>query len=358
MMNPANRHAAPDPGWATPARLVFVALIVVVCVQLFDAITRTLLIAYAAAVFAIVLNTAVRRIPFERTWATAAVGIVIVAALVSGLWFGGSVLLDQLRGLLDQLPRIENAVRGWAASIQLRTGLRLDALSDPLNNAINAVTTGGGGVLSRVQGVFGVIALILVVFFGGLFALARPNERLLTPLMRALPPRHHDATRRMLELLAKRLVGWAQGQALAMLIVGVMATILFSIIGVPYAVLLGLFNGLTEFIPILGPWIGGIAAIIIAAVEDPTLGAMTAAAAVFIQMVENTLLLPMLMNERAHVHPYISLLALLFFGAAFGFLGVLLAIPLVLLIWTVTQVFWVEAHLHTERERIEPVVDE
>ena len=64
------------------------------------------------------------------------------------------------------------------------------------------------------------------------------------------------------------------------------------------------------------------------------------------------------MQNRAKVHPFVTLLALLFFGALFGFLGVLLAIPLVLLIWTAVEVFWVDRHLWTNRGPIEPVVEE
>jgi predicted PurR-regulated permease PerM len=342
----------------SPLRLGLILFAFALLFRFFDAVARTFLIGYAAAILAIALNVFVRRLPLERKWAALLVGGAVVVLLFAALFFGGSIMLDQLRGLLTQTPEIQAQIRSWADAVHARTGIHLGAVSDPLREALTGIATGGGGILGRVRGVFGAIALALIVLFGGLFALAKPNSRLLTPVLRAIPPEHHPPFRRALDLLAQRLVGWIEGQILAMVIVGTMATLLFLLIGVPYAFLLGVFNGLTELIPILGPWIGGATAATVAAVTDPTKGMLVAGAAVFIQLTENTLILPLVMQNRAKVHPFVTLLALLFFGALFGFLGILLAIPLVLLIWTAVEVFWVDRHLWTNKGPIEPVVEE
>lgn len=343
---------------ASPLRLGIVLFGVALAFRFFDPIARTFLIGYAAAIFAIALNVIVRRLPLERKWAAVLVGAVVLVLLGAALYFGGSLILEQLRGLISQLPQIQAEIRSWAQALYERTGIRLAAVSDPLREALTGLATGGGGIFARVRGVFGALALALIVLFGGLFALARPNSRLLTPVLRAIPPEHHPPFRKALDLLAHRLVGWIEGQILAMIVVGTLATILFLLIGAPYAFLLGVFNGLTEMIPILGPWIGGATAATVTAVADPTKGMLVAGAAVFIQLAENTLILPLVMQNRAKVHPFVTLLALLLFGALFGFLGILLAIPLVLLVWTAVEVYWVDRHLWTNRGPIEPVVDE
>jgi predicted PurR-regulated permease PerM len=327
-------------------------------VYFFDTLARTLLIGYAATIVAVALNTIVRRVPFERKLATTLVGGVLIVSLGAAAFVGGRLLLDQLQGLMTALPSIEATIQQWAEGFSRRTGIRIDALSHPVRETLAAITSGGGGVLSRVRGLFGVLALALVVLFGGLFALAKPNDRLLVPFMRAVPVKHHASVRRALDLLGHRLVGWAQGQLLAMLVVGSLAGFLFWLIGVPYALLLGVFNGLTELIPILGPWIGGSAAVIVAATVDPSKGLLAAVAAGGIQIAENAIIMPLLMHDRAHVHPFVTLMALLLFGGLFGFLGILLAIPLVILIWTLVEVFWVEGRLHAERTRIPEVVAE
>lgn len=343
---------------ATPLRLALVLFFFAILFRYFDAIARTALIGYAAAIVAVTLNTVVRRLPIARKWAALGVGLVFMATLAAAIYFGGSLLVDQLRSLLEELPAIEAEVQQWAVRFRARTGIHIDTLSGSLGDTLASLALGGGGVLSRVQGALGAAALVLVVVFGGLFALAKPNDRLLTGLLRIVPVSHHPQLRRTLDVLAHRLVGFMEAKLLAMLAVGTLATILFLLLGVPYALLLGVFNGLTEFVPIIGPWVGGIAAVVVAAVVDPTKGALTAAAAVLIQVTENALITPLTTENRAKVHPFVTLLSLLLFGAFFGFLGVLLAIPLVLLIRTVVEVYWVQGRLHNDRTDLEPVVEE
>lgn len=69
-------------------------------------------------------------------------------------------------------------------------------------------------------------------------------------------------------------------------------------------------------------------------------------------------LVPWAMSRQAEVHPMVSLFAIILFGRLFGFLGLLLAIPIVLLNWTLVQVLWVERTIHTGADRIAPVVEE
>ena len=72
---------------------------------------------------------------------------------------------------------------------------------------------------------------------GGIFALAKPNDRLLVPLLQAIPAERRPAFRRCLELLGTRLTGWVKGQLISMATIGVLATGAFYLIGVPYALL-------------------------------------------------------------------------------------------------------------------------
>ena len=75
-------------------------------------------------------------------------------------------------------------------------------------------------------------------------------------------------------------------------------------------------------------------------------------------MTEANLITPFTMSKVAKVHPFITLFALFLFGSLFGFIGMLLALPLVMLLWTLFQVFWVEGAIDTDHDRIAPVVEE
>jgi predicted PurR-regulated permease PerM len=143
-----------------------------------------------------------------------------------------------------------------------------------------------------------------------------------------------------------------------MLTIGVLATIAFYIIGVPYALLLGVVNGIAQIVPIVGPFAGGIPAVIVAFVDEPAKGGWAALAILVIQQVESHLITPLVMSKTAAVHPFITLFPILLFGGLFGLLGILLALPLVILIWTVVETLWVERALHSAQDYIAPVVEE
>jgi predicted PurR-regulated permease PerM len=140
--------------------------------------------------------------------------------------------------------------------------------------------------------------------------------------------------------------------------VGILSTIAFTIIGIPNALALGVISGLFEFIPIFGPWIGGGVAALVALVDDPMKAVWTVLAAIVIQQIESYVITPWAMSHSAKLHPYITLFALVVFGALFGFLGILMALPLALLVWTVVQVLWVERTIDTDTDEIAPLVEE
>jgi predicted PurR-regulated permease PerM len=326
----------------------------------FESIARVLLIAYAAAILAVALNAIARRLPLERRWSAAILGVVILVAFGAALWFGGAALLSQLRDLAESLPRLEEQSREWGDWLRSRLGLDVQLIGDRTVEMVKDYLGGLGGsdVIGQARGLLEWLALPLLVFFGGIFALADPNDRLLTPLLRAIPENRRTSFRRVFQLLAARLTGWVKGQLISMTTIGVLATIAFYLIGVPYPLVFGVLNGLAEFVPIIGPWAGGIPAVVVAFLQDPMKGLWAAVAIIAIQQVESQVLTPLVMAKAAEVHPFITLFAIVLFGGIFGFLGVLLAIPLVLLIWTVVQVLWVERAIGAGHDRIEPVVHE
>lgn len=361
---PAAMAAPPAPGGAVyfrPGHLyraVWLALLLALCFHFFDTLAQTLLLAYAAAILAVALNAATSRLPLNRKWVAALVGITLLGGIAVLLWWGAPAVAAQVRDLAGDLPRIQAQIRQWAEWVHQQTGIRVPLVGGGGGVQQALPQVGGGEVLGRAAGLLEVILLVLIVVFGGLYAMASPNQRLLNPLLRACPRDARPAMYRILDLLGKRLVGWLKGTGIAMLAVGTLSTVAFYVIGVPNALALGLFNGLVEFIPIFGPWIGGTAATLVAFVADPMKGAWTAAAALAIQQIEANVITPWAMSREAEVHPFVTLFALLLFGGLFGFLGLFLAVPLVIFFWTVVQVLWVERTIDTDEDRIAPVVAE
>lgn len=329
--------------------------------RFFGPISQTLLLLYAAAVFAVLLNAIVRRLPLQRKWVTAGIGILIVGSIVAILWLGVPALIGQIRDIAGRAPEFTEQLEGMEDWIQENTGLNVQLVGPEAEEWLRdafAGAAGSGSVISTATGLLQFVFVPLLILFGGLFAVANPNERLLSPVLRAVPRDMRLAFRRMFELLGVRLIGWIEGTLIGMVAVGVLSFALFYLIGVPNAFLLGVVSGLTEFIPLLGPWIGGAIATAVAFLDDPQKGVWTALAALAIQQFENNVIIPWAMSRAADVHPLVTLFALVLFGSLFGFLGILLSIPLVMLFWTMIEVLWVERTLDSDEDSIAPIVKE
>lgn len=363
---PADAVAAPHDGMMErlrPAHLyraVALGFLLMLLYRYWDQLTHVFLLGYAAAILAVVLNALRRRLNVQRKWLAAIVGLVVVGSVVAALAVGMPLLAKQAKGILQTGPQLEEQITQWEQQIEARTGMKINI---PHPSSIfsggggqGGQQGGGGGMMGKAASFLEILFIPLILFFGGLFALANPNDRLLTPMMRVLPEGIRLAWYRIFQLLGDRLIGWAKGTATAMVAVGVLSTAAFLAIGVPNAVALGMFNGLVEFIPLFGPWLGGLTAVVVAFLDDPQKGMWVGIAALAIQQIEANVITPWAMSHNAEVHPFVTLFALVLFGGLFGFLGILLALPLVMLVWTVVQVLWVERAIDTDRERIAPVV--
>lgn len=374
---PADAVAAPHHGLAERLRpehlyrAVALAFLLALVYRYWDELTHVFLLGYAAAILAVVLNALQRRLPLKRKWVAAAVGLLVVAVVVTALALGMPLLFKQAKGILQTGPQLEQQITTWEQKIKESTGMNIDiphpskmfqgggGQSGGRSASGGSGDSGGSsGMLGRAASLLEVLFIPLILFFGGLFALASPNDRLLTPMMRVLPDGLRLAWYRIFQLLGDRLLGWAKGTATAMLGVTLLSIAAFWAIGVPNALALGLFNGLMEFIPLFGPWLGGLTAVAVAFLDDPQKAMFVAISALAIQQIEANIITPWAMAHNAEVHPFVTLFALVLFGGLFGFLGILLALPLVMLVWTLVQVLWVERAIDTDRERIAPVVSE
>jgi predicted PurR-regulated permease PerM len=359
------RRPEPPPGVATlraehlyKAALLLFAL--AIFFRFFREITQTLLLVYAAAIVAVALNPIARLVPRHRKLVAAAAGAVVLSVLGVGLWLGIPALVDQIRQLAERAPEFQVRLEAWAEWLRQRTGLNIALLGEESAELLRAMfqSLGTEEIFGRARGLLEVLFVPLIILIGGLYALAAPNSRLLDPILRLVPRDRRNAFYRILRLLGERLFGWIRGTAIAMISVGLLSMLALYVIGVQYWLVLGLLIGLVEFIPLLGPWIGGIPAVLIAFLDDPMKGVWAAIAIIVIQQIESWLITPWAMAQAAKIHPLVTLFALIIFGSIFGILGILLALPIVILIWTVVEVLWVERTVQTDHDYIPPVVEE
>lgn len=325
--------------------------------RFFDVVSRVALIAFVGAILALAFHSVVVRIPLRRGLATMVVAATTLGVIGLGVWQGVAALLPQLRSLALDLPRVEAKIEAWQAQLRQRTGLELDLLGGPLERLLQDPADLGLTLLTRAFGILEILGIVILVLAGSIYVVAKPNEQLLDPVMRTIPRERQPAFRRMMKLMAHRLGGWIRGTLLSMLIIGTLSGFAFWLLGAPYPLLLGVLAGTFELIPVLGPWIGGALAVLVTLFYEPQTALYVAFAVLVIQQVEGYLVYPFVMSGAASIHPFVTLLSLLLFGAIFGILGALLALPLTLAIGTAVEVLWVEERLGNYRAPDKPLVD-
>jgi predicted PurR-regulated permease PerM len=140
--------------------------------------------------------------------------------------------------------------------------------------------------------------------------------------------------------ITHKMGSWLRGQLLLMLVVGVLVAIGMAILGVPYALLLGVWAGITEFFPAIGPILGGLPGVILA---FTTLGLVKGIIAlviyIVIQQLENHILVPRIMGKALGLSPVVIILSLLIGGQLLGFIGLIVAIPIAAVVSVIWEVW-------------------
>ena len=140
-----------------------------------------------------------------------------------------------------------------------------------------------------------------------------------------------------LNLIETKLGGWARGQLLLMLAIGVVTYIGLLVLGIPYALPLALLAGIFEMIPFIGPIIAAIPAIILGFSASPFLGFATLTFAILIQQLENYVFVPKIMEKSTGVSPIIILIGLAVGYRLAGITGTIISVPVIIIIQTLLQ---------------------
>ena len=183
---------------------------------------------------------------------------------------------------------------------------------------------------------FGVVILIATIY-----AVAQPAP-LVNGFVALFPAGRRQRVREILGEMYRVVQKWFLGQLTSMTLIGLLFTVAMSIIGIPFALLLGIFSGLISFVPFLGPVISVIPPVLLALTGDPIDALWVIVAYVIIQAIEGNLIQPIVMSRAVSLHPAVVMFGLLIMGTLFGFVGVFLAIPLTAALNVLLHELWIE----------------
>ena len=161
-------------------------------------------------------------------------------------------------------------------------------------------------------------------------------------IIHLFPHRLRDRVGDVLTEMAIVLRKWLVTQLIAMAVIGSVTTIILLVLRVKAAVALGLIAGLLEFVPTVGPILSAVPAIAMGFVDSPEKALYVTIAYVGVQFLENHLLIPLLMKEGMDLPPALTIVAQTLMALLFGFIGLLVAVPLLAAIMVAVKMLYVE----------------
>ena len=271
----------------------------------------------------------------NKTVAVLATFILIISVLGLLIFAVIPPLIVQTRELILSLPQyIDNLDR----FVQTKNGLpniTIDDITQFLTQRIDKALT---NVLSVILNVFtGFLTFITVAVFS--FYLLLERDKIKQNLFIFFPHLSKERVYRLGHKIEEKLGAWLRGQVTLMLLVGAATWLGLTILGIKYALPLAVVAGILEIVPIIGPIISAVPAIIIAFVQNPVLVIAVIILYLVVQQVENYLLVPKVMERAVGLSPLIIIFALLVGGSLLGIIGALLAVPVTAIIQVILEDF-------------------
>lgn len=313
--------------------------------QIMPALTPFLfaiLLAYLLSPFVEALEK--RKVP--RTLAILLIYGVVIALLVVGGMYGIPVLVNEVNVLIAQLPGLTEQAQELLLTLEEQfSNFNLPpTITETLNKNIlklqGALDTLLNAIPQLVLDLFGsIIAIILIPILS--FYMLKDIELIKQGLLNLAPGGQRGRLLSLFTRIDSQLGAWIRGQLTVGFIVGLLVFVGLEIVGMNFALVLGIVVGLTNIIPYFGPVIGAIPALFLAVLRSPGMFLKVLIVQVIAQQLESNLITPQILGRQLGLHPLLIIFSLLL-GAQFGGIaGLLFAVP-VTAILRETFMFWRE----------------
>ena len=330
-----------DVSVATVAKVVAVLLFFVVAYLLRDI--------FIVLLFAIVIASAIT--PFADWVESKKVPRILGVAL---LYLSVFVLVGflvslvvpfvtgEINQLIEDLPNFIDRVSTSLEKAQQTSGGRFVDLFSEIQNLLDSFSSylqassssAFGFVVSVFGGLFSFLAVIVISFYLSVMRGGIEN------FIRSVVPNKYESHFLNIWRRSERKVGrWLQGQLLLALIVGLVVYVVLSLMGIKFALLLGILAMILELVPTVGPVLAAVPAVILAFTQSPILGLWVIVAYAIIQQLENHILVPIIMGRTVGLNPVVVILSLLIGFQLAGILGMILAVPVAAIIVEIIDEF-------------------
>ena len=337
------------------ALLVGLLVVAWLALQLFASVLLPFVAATGIAYFLDPPATRLRRAGVPRGAAALLLIVALIAAVLLFALLLYPLVLAQFGILLSRIPHYAVMLRDWANDVMTHLQEKLgpnfvdEHLRDLVASQAGAMLSFTTSTLSRLIGggfaLFNVLTLVVVTPIVA-FYLLRDWPRIIARVDAWLPRRYAAVVRAQAREVDRILSAWLRGQAICCLALALFYCVGLSLVGLDLGLIVGLAAGLLSFIPYVGTITGAVTSLALAAAQFPTWHGVVMVAAVFVlgQLLEGYVIYPRFLGDRVELHAVWVIFALFAGGAAFGFLGVLLAVPAAATIGVIVR-FWLRRYL-------------
>lgn len=277
-----------------------------------------------------------RKVPRTLAVLLVMLGIALLALLLLLILL--PLLQQEWAHLVARIPQwLESARQHVLPAVQQWFGANLQWDNEAIRQQLLGQLRGTGGVAAQIIPWLGDSGSVLLVWFANLlliplvmFYLLRDWNEMLAHLDTLIPRPWHEAAHTIMAEIDRVLAEFLRGQIAVMLLMSVFYSVALWLVGLEFALPIGLVAGLLVFVPYLGMVLGLLLATLAAVMQFPAWGDVLWVWGVFAvgQLLESMVITPWLIGDRTGLHPLAVIFALLAFGQLFGFFGLLLALPL------------------------------
>lgn len=325
-----------DRRWSGAPMAVLLAVVLYILYQLLPVIELIVVATLIAIILRTLLSWVQRIVKIRWLAVTILVGLLtgfgifITAVVIPNVLAEVQLLLLELPDYLNKLSdRVDRIHRDFSFIPSLSQGVtQLRNLTDQL---LKSVPLWLNQIFDLTIQTFATLILALYI--------AYDPETIIRGILRLIPRRHHPRVRRVLKASQSRLRGWIFGTGIAMLFLGISATIGMWLLGIPLALPFGVIAGIFEIIPYFGSIIGMFLPALVALTLSPIKLFLVLGLFIILNQVDAHLVQPLVMGREVNLHPVMVIVTFLVMGKLLGLIGVVLAVPTAAILVTLLDEF-------------------
>ena len=264
--------------------------------------------------------------------------------------------IDQTNEFVDDVPGIVEDLRD---RIHDATGADAQDIADSVQNFAESYTDDPGRLIGPITSiglsVAGILAALVLILITAYYIAVNP-EPLVNGVRRLVPPAHRDHADHIMGRLKSAWIGWTRGVAVDMVVSGVLLYIGLTLIGLEFAIFFAVLTALFSVVPYYGAIASGIPPVLFAFTDSPGKALLVIAVYTFVQQVEGSLTIPVVMSRTVKLHPAVIAVGVLVVGQLFGFVGLMVAVPILSMIVILTEELWVNPIEAAHRRRTAEMV--